>query len=220
MFGTRRNVALTQFAYGVALAKVAGRLMLRAAQAQLLPAQQGDFAASVAGFDEELHKLADGMRVKTRELSKVLDGDDFKLAADPKQPRAAPPRDAEVPYLNFAELDNAVANLERSAKAFDAEYARLAAVDSADGSGALERLNAMLTALEQTLTDPKGLPGREWYRHMLYAPGSHTGYGVKTLPAIREAIEERRWDEANLYMGVVAHAINAYSASLDRAEVP
>ena len=208
------------FAYGVALAKVAGRLMLRAAQAQLLPAQQGDFAASVAGFDEELHKLADGMRVKTRELSKVLDGDDFKLAADPKQPRAAPPRDAEVPYLNFAELDNAVANLERSAKAFDAEYARLAAVDSADGSGALERLNAMLTALEQTLTDPKGLPGREWYRHMLYAPGSHTGYGVKTLPAIREAIEERRWDEANLYMGVVAHAINAYSASLDRAEVP
>jgi N-acetylated-alpha-linked acidic dipeptidase len=208
------------FTYGVALAKVAGRLMLRAAQAQLLPAQQGDFAASVAGYDDELHKLADGMRVKTRELSKVLDGDDFKLTTDPKQPRAAPPRDAEVPFLNFAELDNAVANLERSAKAFDGEYARLAAVDSADGSAALERLNAMLTALEQTLTDPKGLPGREWYRHMLYAPGAHTGYGVKTLPAIREAIEERRWDEANLYMGVVAHAINAYSASLDRAEVP
>ena len=208
------------FAYGVALAKVAGRLMLRAAQAQLLPAKQNDFAASVAGYDDELHKVTDGMRVKTRELSKVLDGDDFNLAADPKQPRAAPPRDTEVPHLNFAELDNAVANLERSAQAFDREYARLAAIDAADGSAAVERLNAVLTALEQTLTDPKGLPGREWYRHMLYAPGFHTGYGVKTLPGIREAIEERRWDEANLYMGVVSRAINAYSAGLDRAKVP
>ena len=208
------------FAYGVALAKVAGRLMLRASQAQLLPAQQSDFAASVAGFDDELHKLADGMRVKTRELSKALDGGDFKLAADPKLSRAPPARDAEVPYLNFAELDNAVANLERSANAFDREYARLAAIDSADGNAAVERLNAMLTVLEQTLTDPKGLPGREWYQHMLYAPGFHTGYGVKTLPGIREAIEERRWDEANHYMGVVSRAINAYSASLDRAKVP
>ncbi len=208
------------FTYGVALAKVAGRLMLRASQAQLLPAQQSDFAASVAGYDDELHKLADGMRVKTREMSKELDGDDFKLAADPKLPRAPPPRDAEVPYLNFAELDNAVANLERSAQAFDREYARLAAIDTANGDAAVDRLNAILTQLEQTLTDPKGLPGREWYRHMLYAPGFHTGYGVKTLPGIREAIEERRWDEANQYVGVVSRAINAYSASLDRAKVP
>ncbi len=208
------------FTYGVALAKVGGRLMLRASQAQLLPAQQSDFAASVAGYDDELHKLADGMRVKTREMSKELDDDDYKLAADPKLPRAPPPRDAEVPYLNFAELDNAVANLERSAQAFDTEYARLAAIDAANGDAAVDRLNAMLTRLEQTLTDPKGLPGREWYRHMLYAPGFHTGYGVKTLPGIREAIEERRWDEANQYIGVVSRAINAYSASLDRAKVP
>jgi len=50
------------------------------------------------------------------------------------------------------------------------------------------------------LTDSHGLPGREWYQHMVYAPGFHTGYGVKTLPGIREAIEERRWDEANLKM--------------------
>jgi N-acetylated-alpha-linked acidic dipeptidase len=78
-------------------------------------------------------------------------------------------------------------------------------------------LNAALTSLEQTLTDPQGLPGREWYRHMLYAPGLHTGYGVKTLPGIREAIEERRWDEANRYIGVVSRALNAYSARLDGA---
>ncbi len=219
-FDHYRRFVDPDFQYGVALAKVAGRLMLRASQAQLLPAQQSDFAASVAGYDEELHKLADGMRVKSRELSMMLDGDDYKLVADPQLPRTPPPRDQDVPYLNFAELDNAVANLERSAKAFDQEYARLAASETPGADATLERLNAILTELEQSLTDPKGLPGRAWYRHMLYAPGFHTGYGVKTLPGIREAIEERRWDEANQYVGVVAHAINAYSASLDRAKVP
>jgi len=203
------------FEYGVALAKVAGRLMLRAAQGQLLPAKESDFAASIAAYDDELHKLADGMRAKTLELSKLLDEDAYKLAADPLKPRAAPPRAADVPYLNFAELDNAIAKLTQSAKAFDAEYARLAAID--DAVAAQQRVNAALTDLEQALTDSHGLPGRDWYQHMIYAPGFHTGYGVKTLPGIREAIEERRWDEANRYIGVVSRSLSAYSARLDHA---
>jgi N-acetylated-alpha-linked acidic dipeptidase len=205
------------FEYGVALAKVAGRLMLRAAQAQLLPARESDFAASIAGYDDELHKLADGMRAKTHELSKLLDEDAYKLAEDPSKPRAPPPRTAEVPYLNFAELDNAIAKLTQSAKAFDAEYARLAASEDPGANAAQQRLNATLTDLEQSLTDSRGLPGREWYQHMIYAPGLHTGYGVKTLPGIREAIEERRWEEANRYIGVVSRSLGAYSARLDRA---
>jgi N-acetylated-alpha-linked acidic dipeptidase len=206
------------FEYGVALARVAGRLVLRASQAPLLPAREGDFAASVAGYADELHKLADGMRVKAHELSQLLDEGAYQLTTDPQKPRAPPPRAAEVPYLNFAELDNAVARLGRSAKAFDREYARLEAIDDDAGAhAARERLNATLTDLEQSLTDPHGLPGREWYQHMLYAPGLYTGYGAKTLPGIREAIEERRWDEANEYVGVASRAINAYSGRLDRA---
>jgi N-acetylated-alpha-linked acidic dipeptidase len=204
------------FNYGVALAKVAGRIMLRAAQAQLIPARETDFAASIAAYDDELHKLADGMRSKNRELVKLLDDDSYKLTSNPDKPRAAPPRTADVPFLNFAELDNAVAKLEQSAKSFDKEYARLGAADPGNGA-AIARVNSMLAVLEQNLTDPKGLPGREWFQHMIYAPGAHTGYGVKTLPGIREAIEERRWDEANQYLGVVAHALNAYSGQLDRA---
>jgi len=205
------------FEYGVALAKVVGRMTLRASQAQLLPARESDFAASIAGYDEELHKLAEDMRAKTLGVSTLLDDGAYKLATDPSKPRAPPQRNAEVPYLNFAELDNAVARLEQSAKAFDRQYARLAAAEDADSNASRERLNAMLTELEQSLTDPRGLPGREWYQHMIYAPGLHTGYGVKTLPGIRKAIEERRWDEANQYVGVVAHALNAYSGQLDRA---
>ncbi len=111
-------------------------------------------------------------------------------------------------------------NLTQSAKAFDQAYARLEALDGEGAAAARERLNAALTDLEQSLTDPKGLPGREWYQHMIYAPGLYTGYGVKTLPGIREAIEERHWDEANQYMGVVARALDAYSERLDAASIP
>jgi N-acetylated-alpha-linked acidic dipeptidase len=204
------------FEYGVALAKVAGRVVLRAAQADLIPAHESDFAASVSGFAEELRKNTDAMRVKSRELDKLLDDDVFKLTANPDKPRAAPPRVGEVPFLNFSELDNAVAKLERSAAAFDKEYARVAA-DAGSDAVERDRINATLVVLEQTLTAPRGLPGRDWYQHMVYAPGMHTGYGVKTLPGIREAIEERRWSEANEYLGVVSSALNAYSAAMDAA---
>ncbi|HEX3847770.1 MAG TPA: transferrin receptor-like dimerization domain-containing protein [Steroidobacteraceae bacterium] len=202
------------FEYGVALAKVAGRLMLRAAQADMIPATEGDFAASVAGYTDELHKLADGMRAKTRDESKLQDEDAYRLISDPRDARAPPEREAQVPFLDFAGLDNAVERLKQSAGAFDRAYARLSAAASA---AERERVNAVLATLEQSLTDSHGLPGRDWYHHMLYAPGAHTGYGVKTLPGIREAIEERRWDEANQYIGVVSRALNAYSAGLDRA---
>jgi N-acetylated-alpha-linked acidic dipeptidase len=205
------------FEYGVALAKVGGRVMLRASQAELIPAHETDFAASVAGYADELHKLSENMRTKTRELNKLLDDDAYKLAANPDKPRAAPPRADEVPYLNFSELDNAVQKLEQSAKAFDKEYARVDASDDAALNGERERVNSTLSILEQSLMDPRGLPGRDWYQHMIYAPGAHTGYGVKTLPGIREAIEERRWEEANQYIGVVSRALNAYSTKLDRA---
>ncbi len=206
-----------RYEYGLALAKVAGRLMLRAAQAPLLPGKQGDFAASIAGYDDDLHKLTDGMRAKTRELDRLLDDESYTLAANPDKPRMPPARTADVPYLNFAELDNAVERLEHSARAFDEEYARAGALEGAGAGPVRERLNAAITQIEQTLLDTHGLPGREWYQHMIYAPGLHTGYGVKTLPGIREAIEEQRWDEANRYIGVVSRALNAYSARLDRA---
>jgi len=203
------------FEYGTALAEVAGRMVLRAADADLLPARESDFAASVSGYDEELHKLVDKTRARTRDLDQLLGDGAFALAQNPRLPRAPPARLADVPPLNFAELDEAVERLKASAKAFDAEYLRIAASEDPRDNAERVRMNAALSGLETALTDPKGLPGRAWYQHMMYAPGLNTGYGVKTLPGIREAIEERHWDQANQYVGVVAHALNAYSHRLD-----
>jgi N-acetylated-alpha-linked acidic dipeptidase len=205
------------FQYEVALAQVAGRIVLRAADADLLPGQQADFAKSVAGYNTELQKLVESLRAKSHELTQLLDEGAYDQAADPLKPRAPPPRPADVPFLSFAPLDNAIGRLESSAAAFDKEYQRLASAEDGRSKIQRTRMNTALSNLEGTLTVARGLPGREWYQHMIYAPGLHTGYGVKTLPGVREAIEDGRWDDANEYMGVVAQALNAYSAQLDRA---
>jgi N-acetylated-alpha-linked acidic dipeptidase len=205
------------FEYGVALAQVTGRFVLRTAQANLLPSQQSDFANSISGYVDELHKLVEATRANSIALNRLLDTGAYTLGQDRRAPRTAPPHDGEVPTVDFAVLDEAVVHLQASTRAFDEQYARAAGLDGAKAIAEDKRLNSALAGLEQTLTDPRGLPGREWYQHMIYAPGRNTGYGVKTLPGIREALEERRWEEARQYMGVVARALNAYSTRLDRA---
>ena len=205
------------FEYGVALAKLAGRIVLRAAQAELLPTQAGDFANSAGSYVEELHKLAEATRSAGRETDRLLDDGSFVLAADPLATRSPPAREPEAPALEFTALDQAVERLKRSARAFDTAYESACAGSDAPSRERRERMNATLGSLEETLLSERGLPGRPWYRHMLYAPGMRTGYGVKTMPGIREAIEEHRFEEAAHYVRVVADALDAYAAALDRA---
>ena len=77
---------------------------------------------------------------------------------------------------------------------------------------------ALMLTLDQTLApDNVGLPGRPWFRNLIYAPGRFTGYGAKTLPGVREAIEDERFDDADKYSKLTADALNAYSDRLDQA---
>ncbi len=204
-----------EFAYGVALAKTIGRVMLRVADADVLPARFSDFADTVAQYADEVRKLADSLRERTDEQHRLLDENAFKLAGDPTETYLPPEREAKVPFFNFAPLDNALLKLKQSAKACDDACAQ--AVRSGASAAQLTRVNGLLQGMEQILLHPAGLPGREWYRHMIYAPGLHTGYGVKTLPGVREAIEQRRWPEVDQYMSIVAGVLNSYSERLDEA---
>ncbi len=205
------------FAYGVAEAKTAGRTVLRMANAPVLPLEFGSFAAAVKDYRVELGSLVEERRKKSEALASLRDARAFELAADPTRVVGPPERIPEVPFLDFAPLDNVVARLEKSAVAYDAARARLDAGGLTLDAGQREKLNGLLQGLEQSLTDPKGLPGREWYRHLIYAPGLLTGYGVKTLPGVREAAEDDRWDEANRYIGITAMALGAYCDRLDKA---
>jgi N-acetylated-alpha-linked acidic dipeptidase len=205
------------FAYGIALAQTAGRVVLRAAEADVLPHRAGDFADSVGRYVEELHKLAGDMRESTERQHRLLDENAYKLAVDPTETSVPPKRESGVPFFNFAPLDNALVRLKKSAADFDSAHTRATRADGASGAGQFNRLNGLLQGLEQTLIHPQGLAGREWYRHMIYAPGLFTGYGVKTLPGIREAIEERQWQDVDPGMTIVAGVLEAYSGRLDEA---
>jgi N-acetylated-alpha-linked acidic dipeptidase len=207
------------FHYGVALAQTAGHLALRVADAGVLPMQFSALADAIDGYVRELHQLADERREHAQRLSDLIQGHAFDLASDPTRPLAAPAAEGEVPFLDFSPLDNAVARLKRSARAYDEAFA-------AQGARGLEldvakksQLDAQLASLEQALTSEQGLPGRPWYQHLVYAPGVYTGYGAKTLPGVREAIEERQWDICAQYIRITAQAIDRYSNQLDAAAV-
>ncbi len=138
----------------------------------------------------------------------------FQLAADPTKTSGLPTPLQPVPHIEFAALEDAVDRLKSSAKAYDDALA-----EQADGlSGArLAHVQMLMLDIDQTLAPDIGLPGRAWYKNLIYAPGRYTGYGAKTLPGVREAIEEQRWADADRYAKLTADALDTYCDRLDKA---
>jgi N-acetylated-alpha-linked acidic dipeptidase len=202
--------------YGVVLAKVTGRIAMRMADADVLPLRFNDFGDTVSQYMGELHKLVASMREATGQQHRLLDANAFKLATDPTRPIGPPVRDSIMPKIELAPLEASIRQLEQSMRKYQAALAKSAAVDFKMPAARQARLNDLIGRMEQSLTDAAGLPGREWFKHMIYAPGMLTGYGVKTLPGVREALESRRWDEANEYAVVTAKVVDRYRAQIDK----
>jgi N-acetylated-alpha-linked acidic dipeptidase len=206
-----------KFEYGVALAQTSGRMMLRLANADVLPFDFGDFTNAVGRYADEVGKLADDMRKEAEERNRRLDDKVFEAVDDPTQTWVAPKRLDPVPYLNFAPLQNAVAALKKSNTAYEKAYAAATAEGKEPPADVQKRLDEVLLQAERALTRKEGLPRRSWYVHQVYAPGFYTGYGVKTLPGVREAIEQRNWQEASEQIGLVASTIESFAREIDRA---
>jgi N-acetylated-alpha-linked acidic dipeptidase len=141
----------------------------------------------------------------------------FRLAGDPLVTYLPPQSPGDVPALDFGPLVQAAARLKKAARAYDDAFARASDSDFKLSARDQAQLNAILQGIEQTLTSKRGLPGRPWYQHMLYAPGLYTGYGAKTLPAVREAIELHHWPDAIDYISVVAASLDVASARVEQA---
>jgi N-acetylated-alpha-linked acidic dipeptidase len=199
------------FEYGVALAKVGGRTVLRLANAEVLPLDPVPIAETTARYAREVQKLAEDLRERTDEVNRRVREKVYSLADDPKLALAPPKIREAVPFINFAPLQNAVARMQRSA----ADYKKAAAQGTLSPADCDAR-NAAFIALERKLTRAEGLPGRPWFTHQVYAPGFYTGYGVKTLPAIREALEQRQWAQAAQQVELVARTLDGFSAELER----
>ncbi len=201
-------------AYGKALAQTVGRMVIDAADAGLPLNSPQTFAAAVGRYLKQVKKLAGDRRVAAERQEKLLADHAYDLAADPTKSHAPPVALKQVPDFDFGPLDGALERLNKSASAYDAA---LAAHGASLTPGKRKQLLEMMRSISQTLLVDQGLPGRSWYKNMITAPGRFTGYGAKTLPGVREAIEEERFDDAVRYIGLTAGALDAYSKRLDDA---
>jgi N-acetylated-alpha-linked acidic dipeptidase len=206
----------TDFVYGRALAQTAGTMLMRFADADLLPYDFTDFADTMHRYATEVKKLLSDTREEIRARNEAIDQHLYDAASDPRHPLLAPPKQAVPPFLNFAPLENALSTLDRSARRYSKAIKSFARKNDGASGENLVALNARLIQTERRLTSSDGLPRRPWFKNLIYAPGFYTGYGAKTLPGIREGIEEKRYEEAEKEISRVAQALSDYAACVDR----
>jgi N-acetylated-alpha-linked acidic dipeptidase len=211
----------TSFVYGRALAQTVGTMVMRLANADVLPYEFGNLAETARGYVTEVKGVRDDIAQRVAEKNRQIDDRVFEVTQDPKVKEVLPTKEPLPPVLNFAPLDNAVDSLTRAAAKYEAAFAKaLGGSQTSDGGApsldpaALKTLNDQLIQTERMLTSEDGLPKRPWYRHLVYAPGLYTGYGVKTLPGAREAIELKAWSDAEREIGRIAGAFNRTAAHI------
>jgi N-acetylated-alpha-linked acidic dipeptidase len=201
------------FQYGIALAMTAGRITMRLAGADELPFNFHIFYKTVSDYIIEVKTLLDNERTKTNIENQMIKDNLYNLSKDPKKIYLSPAAKEPVPYLNFSELDNAMEQLKTATEDFQKVNVNYSKLTKAKG----QQLNEILYKAERSLLQEKGLPRRSWYKHQIYAPGLYTGYGVKTLPGIREAIELRKWNEAQENIKIIAQTIVSYTNQVKQA---
>ena len=208
----------TDFSYGRALSQTAGTAVMRLADADLLPYNFTGLADTIHRYLDELQKLWQTKQDEAIERNKEIEEGVFTAIADPKKTSVPPPALEVPPHLNFAPLENASDALTRSAERYQKALEKVSANgDLAVSPAGLQALNQKLMQSERKLTSPEGLPGRPWFQHLIYAPGQYTGYDVKTIPGVREAIEQKKWKEADEQIVRAANALLDEAALVDAA---
>jgi N-acetylated-alpha-linked acidic dipeptidase len=208
----------TDLSYGRTLSQTVGTAVLRLADADLLPFDFTDFADTIRKYTDELEKLLKKKQDDIAEQNKQLQDGMLNASADPKQPYVPPAAEPVPPHLNFAPLLNASEALNRSAAHYQTALQKVSENGGpALGRASLQSLNAKLMQSERKLANADGLPRRPWYKHLIYAPGFYTGYGVKTIPGVREAIEEKKWKEAEEQIAQVGSVLQSEAALIESA---
>jgi N-acetylated-alpha-linked acidic dipeptidase len=205
----------TDFVYGRALAQTAGTAVMRLADADLLPFEFNNFSDTMQTYVKELKTLAQKSRDEIIERNRELEEGVFAAMTDPRVKSVPPAKETVPPYLNFAPLDNATDALASAS----AEYRKALERATANGGAAIAKaslaeVNQGLMESEHKLTLEQGLPGRPWFKHFVDAPGQYTGYEAKTLPVVREAIEQKQWKAAETGIALTAQVLETEAAHI------
>ncbi len=208
----------TDFTYCRALSQTAGTAVMRLADADLLPYDFTGLADTIHRYLDELQRLLQTKKDEAVERNQELQEGVFSAIADPRKTSTPPPAEEVPPHLNFAPLQNASDALTHSAELYQKALEKVSANgELAVSPAVLEALNEQLMQSERKLASPEGLTGRPWFEHLIYAPGAYTGYGVKTIPGVREAIEQKKWKEADEQIVRAASALQDEAALVDSA---
>jgi N-acetylated-alpha-linked acidic dipeptidase len=216
----------TTFVYGRALAQAVGTTVMRLADADVLPFVFTNLAATTHRYIDELQQLRDRRSKEIDEERRRVSDSVYAIVRNPRDPVGAPRLETPPPRFDFAPLLDAQDSLSAAAARFEKAYtawrdgggAAQERAQSGDGGAAgLAEVNRRLMRAERVLMLRDGLENRPWFKHSLYAPGFYTGYGVKTMPGIREAIEQGEWGRVNGEIARVAEAVNAEAALVKEA---
>jgi N-acetylated-alpha-linked acidic dipeptidase len=183
----------------------------------ILPLRFKDFADEISQYIKDISKITDDMRENTVKKNRIINENIYLEYSDPTKIFISPKPDELVPFLNFAPLQNSLAKVQLSSDNYSSVLISFREKGKSLSAEKEKILNDILMTTERSLTSKDGLPKRPWYRHQIYAPGLYTGYGVKTLPGVREAIEQRNWDEAAIQIEKIAKVLQDYTAEIDKA---
>ena len=190
------------FQFGIALAETHRPCDSQDVGADELPFDFTHLYTTIERYSEELMSLLENKREKSNLENRIIRAGGYETGQDPTKGYAVPETVPEVPYLDFSPLQNALALLKTSVDSL-----RSACEKHTEEGTVSAAFNSALYRAEQQLLNDEGLPRRPWYKHILYAPGYYTGYSVKTMPGIREAIEEGNWDEARDQIEIAAKTL-------------
>lgn len=207
------------FVYGVTLSQATGRTTLRLADAAVLPFRFTNFVDHVAVYADQLKEMAKKVKEETERTNRLVDENAYSLSAHPENKYVPPDKLGSVPDFDFSSVNNAASRLRTSAEKYEVALTTSVTKNGRPVGDTARNLNQILMKVERVMTRGDGLPRRPWFKHMIYAPGFYTGYGVKTLPGIREGLEERKWDEVNFFIGEVAAVLNRVADEVDGASL-
>jgi N-acetylated-alpha-linked acidic dipeptidase len=201
-----------------------GTTVMRLADSDVVPFDFTGLDEALGRYMSELKKLAKTEGDEINEQNKELEEGVLAATSDPTKTYVPPVSESPEPTLDFSSMDDAIANVRKSTQRYQAAFTKAQQTDASSASASFEAVNSALMRTERDLLSSEGLPGRPWYKNILYAPGIFTGYGVKTVPGVREAIEQKNWQQATEEIAIVAgalqkeaDAINAAASALESA---
>ena len=205
------------FVYGKVLTQTGGTAVMRLANADVIPYEYNGEADTIATYVSNLEKLLKDKQDEIAERNLELKEGVYEAISDPSKPSVPPASESDPPFMNFSALKNGVEQIKAAAQQYETNFQKWQAGGQPLSPESLTLLNADLMNIQRAFLSEKGLPERPWFKNQIYAPGAYTGYGAKPIAAVREYMDEKKWQQADSEIPMVAGVMQQIASSIQKA---